>query len=162
MMPRRVFFSLHHRPDNWRAAKVRNIGAIDGNKPATGNAWETVKKGGDAAIKRWIASQMSDRSCVIVLSGAETAGRKWIGYEIEKAWNDGKGLLGIHVNKLTDAGGNKSAKGVNPFAKFNVNGKPLTSFVRCHTPAGRSSAAVYDDIADNIEDWIEEAIAVRG
>ena len=133
-MARRAFFSFHYKPDNWRAAKVRNIGAIDGNKPATDNDWETVKKGGDTAIKKWIAEQMSGRSCVIVLVGAKTAGRKWIDYEIEKAWNDGKGLLGIHVNKLTDADGNASAKGANPFSKFSVDGKPLTNFVNCYTP----------------------------
>ena len=31
---------------------VRNIGTIEGNRPATDNDWETVKNGGDAAIKR--------------------------------------------------------------------------------------------------------------
>ena len=51
-MTRRVFYSFYYKPDNWRAAKVRNIGSIEGNRPATDNDWETVKKGGDAAIKR--------------------------------------------------------------------------------------------------------------
>ena len=51
-MKRRVFYSFHYVPDNWRAATVRNIGAIEGNSPATDNDWETVTSGGDPAIKR--------------------------------------------------------------------------------------------------------------
>ena len=66
-MPKhRAFYSFHYVPDNWRAATVRNIGAIEGNKPAPDNDWETVKKGGDKAIKKWIADQMKGRSCTVV------------------------------------------------------------------------------------------------
>ena len=50
-MARRVFYSFHYQPDNWRAATVRNIGSIEGNRPATDNDWEAVKKGGDATIE---------------------------------------------------------------------------------------------------------------
>jgi len=57
-MKRRVFYSFHYTPDNWRAGQVRNIGVIEGNRPATDNDWETVKKGGDRAIERWISAQM--------------------------------------------------------------------------------------------------------
>ena len=57
-MARRVFYSFHYKNDNWRAATVRNIGVVEGNSPASDNDWETVKKGGDAAIKRWIARSL--------------------------------------------------------------------------------------------------------
>lgn len=33
-MARRVFYSFHYVPDNWRVSQVRNIGAIEDNKPA--------------------------------------------------------------------------------------------------------------------------------
>ncbi len=59
MTKRNCFYSFHYLPDNWRAATVRNIGAIEGNKPTSDNNWETVKKGGDAAIKKWISDEMS-------------------------------------------------------------------------------------------------------
>jgi hypothetical protein len=49
-MARRAFFSFHFDADNWRASQVRNIRAIEGNPPTSDNDWETVKKGGDAAI----------------------------------------------------------------------------------------------------------------
>lgn len=83
-MARQVFYSFHYDNDNWRASQVRNIGVIEGNRPAPDNDWETIKKGGDAAIQNWINNQLRYRSCTIVLIGSNTAGRKWINYEIEK------------------------------------------------------------------------------
>jgi hypothetical protein len=37
-MARSVFYSFHYVPDNQRAAKVRSIGAVEGNKPANDKA----------------------------------------------------------------------------------------------------------------------------
>ena len=71
-MARKVFYSFYYDEDNWRASKVRNIGAIEGNQPAKDNDWETVKRGGDLAIERWIKGQMEGRTCSIVLIGANT------------------------------------------------------------------------------------------
>lgn len=157
-MARRVFFSFHYKPDNWRASQVRNIGKVEGNSPASDNDWESITKGGDAAIKKWINGQMYGKSCVVVLVGTKTAGRKCIKYEIEKALEDGKGLVGIHVNKLKDAGGETAVKGTNPFSYFEVDGVPLTQSAKCHTPSGTTSTAAYEDISNNIEEWIEDAI----
>lgn len=115
MTKRNCFYSFHYLPDNWRAGMVRSIGAIDGNKPTSDNNWEEVKKGGDAAIKKWIAGEMSGKSCVVVLVGSNTAGRKWINHEIIKGWDDGKGIVGIYIHGLKDSNGNISTKGDNPF-----------------------------------------------
>ena len=161
MAKRRVFFSFHYKPDNWRASQVRNVGKVEGNSPASDNDWEAVTKGGDKAIKKWIDDQMHGKSCLVVLVGAKTAGRKWIKYEIKKAWDAGKGVVGIYVNKLKDAAGDTAEKGRNPFADFTVNGKQLTQLVTCHTPSGSSSTAAYKDISENIEEWIEDAIEAR-
>ena len=159
-MTRRVFFSFHYKPDNWRASQVRNIGTVEGNKAASDNDWETVTKGGDVAIKEWIDDQMSGKSCAVVLVGEKTADRKWIKYEIKKAWNDGRGLLGIHVNKLKDADGDTATKGGNPF-DFKVGDENLSELVKCYTPSGTTSKDVYESISDNIEAWIEDAIDRR-
>ena len=161
MAKRRVFFSFHYKPDNWRASQVRNVGKVEGNSPASDNDWEAVTKGGDKAIKKWIDEQMHGKSCLVVLVGAKTAGRKWIKYEIKKAWDAGKGVVGIYVNKLKDVAGDTAEKGRNPFADFTVNGKQLTQLVTCHTPWGSSSTAAYKDISENIEEWIEDAIEAR-
>ena len=158
---RRVFFSFHYRPDNWRAAQVRNMGITEGNSPASDNDWETVTRGGDAAIRRWINGQMSGRSCAVVLIGRSTSGRKWIKYEIEKAWKDGKGLVGIHLHNLKDSSGNQTTKGANPFYSSTMNGKRLSIIVKAYDPPYKLSTNVYAYIQNNIADWIEEAISIR-
>jgi len=161
MAKRNVFFSFHYKPDNWRSSQVRNIGVIEGNQPVSDNDWESVTKGGDAAIQKWIANQMNGRSCTVVLIGAGTAGRKWIDYEIEKSWKDKKGLLGIHVHNLKDRQGNQSAKGKNPFKEFTIKGESLASVVESYDPPYADSKAVYSYICDNLEGWVEDAIAIR-
>ena len=83
---RNVFYSFHYDADNWRASQVRNMGVIEGNAPCSDNDWEKITKSGDDAIKKWITGQLSGRSCVVALVGAETAGRKWISYETSKGW----------------------------------------------------------------------------
>jgi hypothetical protein len=144
-MARRVFYSFHYEPDNWRASKIRNIGAIEGNQPATDNDWETVTDRGDAAIEKWIKDQMASRSCAVVLIGQNTAGRKWIKHEIREAWNGGMGLLGIHIHNITNSSDEQSDMGTNPFSEFKIGDKSLSSIVK-----------VYD-----IADWIDEAIEIR-
>ncbi len=162
-MARKVFYSFHYIPDNWRVSQVRNIGSIEDNKPAKDNDWETVKKGGDAAIKKWIDEQLSGRSCTVVLIGQDTAKRKWIDYEIEKSWNNGKGVLGIHIHNLKNAQGEKSKKGSNPFShiKLEKSGASLDSIVKTYDPPYTDSKEVYDYIASNLESWIEKAIDSR-
>lgn len=162
-MARRVFYSFHYKPDSWRAAKVRNIGSIDGNKPASDNDWEIVKKGGVAAIKKWIAGQMSQRSCTVVLVGSETASRKWINYEIAKSWNDKMGVVGIHIHGLKDSEGKTSRKGKNPFdyISFEPSGIKLSSIVKCYNPDGRNSQEKYAWICKYLGSIVEEAIVIR-
>jgi len=164
-MARRVFFSFHYKPDNSRASQVRNIGAIEGNKPATDNDWEKVTKGGDAAIKKWIDGQMKGRSCAVILIGAATAGRKWIKYEIKKAWDDGKGLVGIHIHNLKDLKGDQAVKGKNPFTAFSVgegdDKENLADIVKVYDPPYSTSKNVYKHISENIEAWLDEAAGIR-
>jgi hypothetical protein len=162
-MARKVFFSFHFDEDFWRTQQVRNINALEGNPLATPNGWEEVKRKGDAAIEKWIDEEMAGRSCAIVLVGAQTASRKWVIYEISKAWNDGRGVLGIRINKLLNNNGQSSAAGPNPFdnVTFNKTQKMLSTIAPLKSPAGADSKATYATIAANIEPWIEEAINIR-
>jgi hypothetical protein len=162
-MARRVFYSFHYVPDNWRAAQIRNSGIVEGNVPATDNDWETVKRGGETAIQRWIDSQLDGKSCAVVLIGNGTAGRKWINYEIEKSWNSGKGIFGVYVHNLKDANSQQAVKGRNPFDGFTIkNGTvSLSSVVRCYDPPFGDSKQVYTHISQNLSSWIEEAINIR-
>jgi MTH538 TIR-like domain (DUF1863) len=160
-MARRVFYSFHYKPDCWRASKIRNIGTIEGNKPATDNEWESVTRGGDTAIERWIKEQMKGRTCAVVLIGESTAGRKWIKHEIVESWKQGLGLLGIHIHNITDQANQQANKGANPFAEFDLNGKPFSSIVKTYDPPFRVSSEVYAHIAARLESWIDEAIRIR-
>lgn len=160
-MARKVFYSFHYKPDNWRASQVRNIGVVEGNVPVSDNDWEAITKKGDEAIKKWIDSQLVGRSCTVVLIGANTAGRKWIKYEIKKTWDDGKGVVGIHIHNLKDKEGNQSSKGKNPFDDFSVGDKKLSSIVKAYDPPYKVSTNVYEHIESNIKDWVEEAISIR-
>jgi hypothetical protein len=158
---RRAFFSFHYNPDNWRASQVRNMGVIEGNTPVSDNGWESITSGGDAAIRSWIDGQMKGKSCAIVLIGSNTAGRKWIKYEIKKAWGDDRGLLGIHIHNIKNSAGQQSSKGRNPFEDFTVNGKSLASIVYAYNPPYADSQNVYVYIKDRLDAWVEEAIAIR-
>ncbi len=162
-MARRVFFSFHFDGDYWRTQQVRNIGALEGQAVCSANAWEEVKRKGDASIKKWIDDNMGGKSCVVVLVGAATASRPWVLHEISKGWDDGKGVLAIRIDKLLDAGGSPCAQGANPLAKVRLSGsqRTLADVAPLKVPAGSDSKAVYASIADNVEAWIEEAIKAR-
>ena len=162
---RRAFYSFHFDNDAWRAGQVRNFGVTEHDEPVSSNAWEEVKRGGDPAIKKWINDQMSTRSCVIVLIGSQTANRKWMNYEIERAWNDKKGILGIYIHKLHDNDGKSSPKGSNPFSYVKLNdGSTIANYpqiARVYEPSQTDSKLVYAYIKDHLEDWVEAALSNR-
>ena len=162
-MARKCFYSFHYKPDNWRVAKVRNIGAIEGNKPASDNDWEAITGGGDKKIKEWIANQMKGRTCTVVLIGSNTSSRKWISYEISESWNNNMGVLGINIHNITDRNDKQSSKGGNPLyhVTFKETGKRLSTIAKTYDPPRTTSKGVYSYIEDHIEDWAEEAIKIR-
>lgn len=138
---------------------------IEGNEPAPDNEWEAITRGPDRdqKIERWIAQQMAGRTCNIVLAGSETAGRKWINYEITRAWNSGLGVTGIFVHRLKNSRGLTSPRGRNPFdvITYNPTRQPLSSIVRCYDPPVLDSKERYDWIARNLEGIVDEAIRIR-
>ena len=60
-MRRNTLFGFHYKPDCWRASQVRNMGIIEGNCPVSDNEWESITKGGDDAIKKWISGQLDGK-----------------------------------------------------------------------------------------------------
>ena len=159
---RRIFYSFHYKPDSWRTSQVRNIGAVEGSRPATDNDWEEIKKGGDTAIKRWINAQLQSRTCTVVLVGSNTANRKWINYEIIRSWNEGLGVVGIYIHGLKDSNGDISNMGKNPFDYvFFDDRRKLSAVVKCYNPTGRNSTQKYDWISKHLSDAVEEAISIR-
>jgi hypothetical protein len=95
---------------------------------------------------------------VVVLAGAETANRPWVRYEIIKAWNEKRPLVGIRVHGLADYAGLTDSAGANPFAQIELtNGGTLADYIPLRNPAGSTSQGVYASIADNIESWVAGA-----
>lgn len=161
---RQIFYSFHYKLDSWRASLVRNIGAVEGNRPVSDNEWEKITSASDDAIKKWINDQMKYRSCTVVLVGSETANRKWINHEIVKSWGDGMGVVGIHIHGLKDKDEHISEKGDNPFdyITYGSTGKKLSAMVKCYNPAGENSKERYGWISKHIANAVEEAIGIRG
>lgn len=164
MAKRQVFFSFEYNKDNWRASQVRNMGKVDDSSTFSDNDWEEVKEKSDAKIKEWIDEQLKKRSCLVVLIGATTSGRKWINYEIEKAHELKKGIVGIHIHGLKDKDGSQTSKGNNPFYQIYIgqNNERLSKYVTCYDPPYSTSTNVYEDIEEHIEQLIEDAIAAKG
>jgi hypothetical protein len=162
-MPGKIFLSYHHRLDAFRAGQIRDCGLIEPGGLTSEHVWAAITHAGDFAIRRWIDEQMNEADCVIVLVGQITAGRKWIDYEIRKAWQDGRGLLGIHVHNLKNHYGSQTSKGANPFADVAIDGVSgaLAGSVRCYDPPYLTSSEVNDYICTGLPLWIERAIASR-
>ncbi len=162
-MARRAFFSFHYENDVWRANVVRNSWVTKDSKEAAGfidaAAFEEVKKGGDAAIKKWIREQLSGTSVTVVLIGLDTCNREYVRYELQQSYEKGNGILGIYIHNIKDKNGNTSAKGSNFFGEIGkkTNGSPvyLSSDYTCYD-------WVNDDGYNNMGKWIESAAKAAG
>lgn len=159
MANKQCFLSFHYKPDSWRVQQVKNIGTIDEQPLLTANKWEEIKKEGDAAVEKWIDNNMKGKDCLIVLVGAKTASRRWVKYEIKKAWGKGLGVMAVHVHNLKDANESQSEKGLDPFAGLKVDGESVIGTV--YDPPYKISTNVYGYITDNIEEWVKAAIKAR-
>jgi hypothetical protein len=159
MAKRQVFFSFEYNKDVWRAAQVRNMGKVSNLSTFADNDWEEVKSKSKSTIKKWIDDQMALRSCIVVLIGKTTSSREWVKYEIAKAYELNKGIVGIYIHNLEDKDGNQTDKGSNPFYSIYTNGgERLSKYVTCYDSDHKLSKYVYNDIEENIEDLIEDAI----
>ena len=145
-----VFYSFHYELDAWRVQQVRNIGLVGDNDGAVASQeWEKVRYKSDLSIKNWIDSQMSYKRAVVVLIGSETASRPWVQYEIERAWDLKKPLLGVRIHGLKDRFGNTSTAGDDPFTALDYWQVPVFN------PQGWDSAERYRDISNNLNRWID-------
>lgn len=156
---RQVFYSFCFDDDVMRVQQIRNMGLVDGDEPVSPNEWERLQRA-SGGVKKWIDDNMTYRSCIIVLVGRRTAERAWVKYEIEKAWNEGKGLFGIYIHNLKCPRTGICAAGANPFGGFTLKegGRKLSNVVPCYNPA---PASAYADIKANLAGWVEAAISSR-
>lgn len=92
-MKRQVFYSFHFDNDVMRVQQIRNMGVIEGEEPVRPNTWEQIKRT-EKGVKDWIDENLKGKSCLVVLIGSETATRPLVIYEIQKAWEQGKAVVG--------------------------------------------------------------------
>ena len=151
-----VFYSFHYDNDVFRVQQIRNMGVVEGDEPVSPNDWEQIKRRGDTAIERWIDEAMRYRRCVIVLVGSATAGRRWINYEIKRAYDSGKGLFGIYIHNLNCPRTGRCAQGANPFDGFTINNgqQRLSTVIPCYDPGYNA----YAGISGSLVTWVTDAI----
>jgi|TARA_B110000503_G_scaffold140875_1_gene232917 hypothetical protein len=156
MIQRKIFYSFHFANDVMRVQQVRNMGVVEGNTPVSPNAWEEVKRKGQAAIETWINDNMAGKSCVIVLIGTDTHKRPWVDYEIKKALKDEKAILGIYVHNINCPNNGKCTKGRNPFDGITFKRGETVIVPKVYDP---KASDAYNDIANNLSSLVEVAIA---
>lgn len=162
-MARRTFFSFHYERDVWRAGQVRNSWLLKPDRESAGfwdaAAWEEVKKKGEAAIHKWIDDQLNGTSVTVVLIGAETSQRPYVGYEIQQSHKKGNGMLGIYVHNIKDSNSKTDTAGTNPFANWSIQQNGQKVLLSSIYPA---YDWVNDSGRDNIGTWIEGAAKKAG
>lgn len=153
-----VFYSFHYDRDAARVQQVLQMGSLEGQKILNAQEWEAVKRRGKTAIENWIDEQMKYKSAVVVLVGAQTASREWVRYEIRKAWDEKRPLVGVRVHGLQDFNKKTDAAGANPFEKVALTGGgKVSDYVKLHTPSGFDSKVVYSSIKANLRTWVDAA-----
>lgn len=157
-MARQTFFSFHYERDAWRAGQVRNCDLLPSNDQhgfVDSVDWESIKKQGDDAIRRWIADQLNYTTVSVVLIGAETADRPWVQHEIIESWNRGNGLVGMWIHNIKDQDSKTDVPGRNPFDLFKLaDGRLLSSICKTYD-------WVLGDGRNNLGKWIEDAYQER-
>ena len=156
MAIRKVFYSFHFDNDVMRVQQIRQMGVVEGDEPVAKTAWEEVRKGGNAAIEKWIDSTLKSCSCLVVLIGTDTHTRPWVRHEVKKAWEGGKGIFGIHIHNLACPRNGKSTKGTNPLS--SVTFKSRTGAVITPQVYDPPAHDAYNTIAKNLSGWVEAAI----
>ncbi|WP_019199486.1 TIR domain-containing protein [Afipia birgiae] len=142
-MARTVFFSFHYQNDVWRVNQIRNLPNIIGTAAAgfkDASLWEESKRKGDAAIQGMIDKALHGTSVTVVFIGSDTAGRKFINYEIQKSIDRGNGLVGIQINQLKGQDGQTDFLGKTP-AKLIAAGALVYKYVDARTLAQRIEEA---------------------
>lgn len=152
-----VFYSFHYERDVHRVQLIRNIGSVEGQKLLNAQEWEEVLEKGDNAIRNWIDEQMKWKSAVVVLIGAETVSRRWVKYEIQRAWDLRKPLLGIRIHGLSSMG-TTDTEGADPFCSINGSGRnpglPIFDPTQRDFFGKIDSKDTYAELSSNLKYWV--------
>lgn len=110
MTKRRHVFISHHHADDARVSGLTNLLARNGYeirnssiraKPANQRRL-AENRVSDRTIKRLLRMKMAWASTVVVLIGKETHNRPWVDWEIDKAKELGKRIVGVYERGGTE------------------------------------------------------------
>jgi len=117
-MARSIFFSFHYKDvSSFRANVVRNSWLTMRDRSANfidKSMWEEAERKGSDALKKLIVDGLNGTSVTAILVGSETYTRRWVKYEIVKSFTENKGILPIHINRISSKNEGIVAKGPNP------------------------------------------------
>lgn len=122
-MARRTFFSFHYKPDVQRAQIVRNSWVTREREDAgffDSSAFEKAQRTNDDTLKNFLIEAMKGSSVVCTLVGAQTAQRRWVRYEIQRAIWDMRGLLAVRIHTINHFTTGTTTAGPNPFDLLGV------------------------------------------
>lgn len=147
-MKRRVFYSFHFDNDVMRVQQIRQMGALEGDEPVSPNTWEQIKRT-EKGVKDWIDQNLNGKSCLVVLIGSQTAERPWVKYEIQRAWELNKPIVGVYIHRMN------CPRNGYPFDSFTFRRNGLVVKPLVYEP---KASDAYADIKANLSIWIENAI----
>lgn len=108
---RRHLFISHHHADDAEVTKLTNLMGNSGYdvrnssvrmKPENQRRMDE-KRVSDKVIERILRMKISWASTVVVLIGKDTHQRKWVNWEIEKANEQGKRIVGVFARGATES-----------------------------------------------------------
>lgn len=108
---RRHLFISHHHQDDGEVSKLTNLMSGKGYdvrnssvrmKPENQRRMDE-KRVSDKVIERILRMKISWASTVVVLIGKDTHSRKWVNWEIDKAHQQGKRIVGVYLRGGTEA-----------------------------------------------------------
>ncbi|KQN02380.1 hypothetical protein ASE82_08455 [Sphingomonas sp. Leaf230] len=158
ILRRKIYISISHDIDSWRAAQVRT--AL-GNHETFAEvphldklSWDALRHEGPSAIETFIDNQLLSASAILILYGAETDLHAEIDFEILRSHELGLGIIAIDMHRLPDLNGQLGLPAPNPLEAWQVEaGDELMPLSKLYS----SYDWVVDDGAANLANWIDKA-----
>lgn len=106
-----------------------------------------------------IEDGLAGSSVIAILIGQETAGRKWVNYELTRSVTLGKGIMGIYIHNIANKDGLTDRQGHNPLDDWTIeqNGQNVKISSIYRTYDWRA-----DNGYNNFAHWVEEAAKQAG
>ena len=159
---RPVFLCFDCSSDLPRASMIRDMVRVSGDYDFFDVNWSVLTHLPEETVHAMIDEQLVRCDCLLVLITAATARCPMVEYEIRRALEMKKGIVGIHVHHLRPEPSLSAEKGVNPFFGIRLSTRErLCTYVSCYDPPFTTTRFTYDDIYSHLDLLIEDAVRLR-